>query len=106
VKFHIKALDATTFVMTGIVTVPGDNPFILTGTATKIGAKIIGNLVGTQDHQMHPSGHWRDMDIMRVTIDNVSLKGTVFGVGDSFNMTTSEFDPMYASGTLTPRPCP
>ena len=56
VKFHVKSLDTATFVMTGVITVSGDNPFILTGTATKIGTKIYANLVGTQDHKAEESG--------------------------------------------------
>jgi len=106
-KFHVKSLDTSTFVMTGIVTVPGDNPFILTGTATKIGTKIYANLVGTQDHRVEDSGGlWRDMDIMRATIDNATLSGTIFGVGDSFDHSTRVFDRMYSAGTLTPIACP
>ena len=107
VKVHIKALDTSTFVMTGVVNVTGDNPFIMTGTATKIGTKIYANLVATQDHKVSESGKlWRDMDIMRLTIDNTTLSGSLFGVGDSFDRTTRVFDPMYASGTLTPKACP
>ena len=107
VKFHIKSLDTNTFVMTGIINVTGDNPFILTGTATKVGTKIYANLVGTQDHKLEETGGlWRDMDIMRVTIDSGTLSGSLFGVGDSFDRTTRVFDPMYASGTLTPKACP
>lgn len=106
-KFHIKSLDPATFVMTGLVTVPGDNPFILTGTAAKIGTKIFANLVGTQDHKVDQGGGlWRDMDIVRATIDSATLSGTIFGVGDSFDRSTRVFDQMYSSGTLTPRACP
>ena len=107
VKVHIKSLDTTTFVMTGVANVSGDNPFILTGTATKIGTKIYANLVATQDHKVNESGGlWRDMDIMRLTIDSDTLSGSIFGVGDSFDRTTRVFDPMYASGTLIPKACP
>ena len=103
-KCHIKALDASTYIITGKVTVPSDNPAIFTGTATLMGTNIVMNLVLTQDHKVD----WRDTGIIQMKIDAATLKGTAFGISQSFNRTTGLFDGEqdYASGTLTPRSCP
>jgi hypothetical protein len=107
-KFHIVSLDPTTFVMTGTVAVPGENPFIMTGTATKRGEYIVANLIGTQDHKLNENGNlWRDASTLRITFNNTTLKGLFFSIGQSFNRTTHTFDNEdYASGTLSNRACP
>ena len=107
-KFHVVSLDPTTFAMTGAVTVPGDSPFIMTGTATLRGASIITNLVGTQDHKVSAIGDlWRDTAVLRATFNSTTLNGSVFSIGQSYDRANRNFGKEdYSSGTLTYRACP
>ena len=104
-KVHVSPLDLFTYILTGTIAVPGDNPAIFNGTASFISTKIIGNLSVTQDHKT--GNLFRDAGLTRITIDPITLKGTFFSIEQSFDRTNHAFDtPGYYSGILTPRPCP
>ena len=104
VKMHMVPLDSQQASVSGIVSIPKNNPFLLMGTASRVGSSLILNLTTTQKHKSEP---WRDTGTMQATLNPTTLSGTFWTVSKDFNTVTHEFTDGYASGTLTKKAtCP
>jgi hypothetical protein len=97
VRMHLKALDASMGAAYGYVTVPGDNPFILSGNYFKIGANIYLNMVISQKH----TNTWRDSGTMQITLNASTLSGTFYEIRSDFDTKAKVFDSGYSSGNIT-----
>jgi hypothetical protein len=104
VKLHIVPIgNGTTAIMNGRINIVGDAPFMLNGVAAVGATFITANLTSSQKHT---TNGWRDTGVMQVNINNSTMNGTFYEVGNDFDSTNHVFGPHYASGTLITRTCP
>jgi hypothetical protein len=102
--FDVTHLGGTTYFLTGYALPPGDNPFLVSGTAQAAGSDIYLNLTGSQDHR--PYMQWLDSSHINGKLNAATLNGTMSDVGHDRNMITGSYGGHFSSGTLTLTPCP
>ncbi|EKD96995.1 MAG: hypothetical protein ACD_23C01143G0001 [uncultured bacterium] len=102
-KSDIVNMGGTSYALTGTITDPGDNPYMLGGVAQSIGSKIYMHLTGSQSHL---SGGWRDSSVIYAELDASTLSGTMYDMGNDFNVVTRTFNLRYTAGTIAPSVCP
>jgi len=102
-RMGVTYLGGSYYLLQGIANSP-DGPVILNGTGIFYGSQVLMSLSLSQDHT--PFDHWRDSSIIQMTLNASSLSGTWWDVGNSFNLTTRTFLPMYGAGTATFITCP
>ena len=98
VKMHIVPQDAFQATVSGFVNEPGNNPFILTGTAALVNSSIYLNLATSQAHRSEP---WRDSGVMQAVLSPTTLGGTFWEIRNDYNTSTRQFVHGYSAGTLT-----
>jgi hypothetical protein len=98
--FDVTHLGGSTYFLTGYVAPPGENPFLLSGTAYAYGSDVYLNLIGSQDHQP-----WLDGSHINGKLSAATLSGTYSEVGNSLGRQTMTYDGMFSSGLLTLAPC-
>ena len=103
-KLGITQNSPTHYSAQGVITVPGENPMILSGGLVINGNNVLMNLTTTHDH--HPQEGWRDSGIMQINLDLSSLSGSGWQIRTDYNTSTSEFDQAYRGSTLTFTSCP
>ena len=89
------------YIFQGYVTVAGDGPFVLSGSGyTNTTGALVFTLSGSQKH-IGTNSAWRDIGVMNVNINRITLNGTFFGISNDFNTSTRLFDKWFTAGTLT-----
>ena len=98
----ITRMGGSYYTMQGYVNIPNDGPFILAGGGVLIGETLYLTLTGTQQHT---DNDWRDTEVIHVQLNKTTLNGTIYNVGNDFNVSSAGlspiFDNRFAAGTLT-----
>lgn len=76
----------------------GDGVVVCNGSAVIMDNKILMSL--NVSHQ-HTTSHYRDIQTLRIEIDSLTMNGTMWGLGISYNISSKEFDlDDYVQGTV------
>lgn len=101
VQYEATNLGGTFYAIAGRVETP-DQPFIVTGMGTLVGAVLYINTTGTQSH----SDGWRDTGVTQTRLDLATMTGTFYEIGRDFSRSTRQFDLRYTAGTVAATSCP
>jgi hypothetical protein len=102
--FDVTFMGGSTYFLTGYAAPPGDNPFLVSGTAYAAGPYLYLNMFGSQDHRAYEP--YLDSSHINGRLDIATLSGHVYDVGhdlDTSNYTT--YMGHYSHSTLTPTAC-
>ena len=80
---------------------PDSGPIVMGGTYQSVGTSLFMNLMVTQK----VSSSEREAEVVQVTINKSTLKGSFFSIGQEFDRSTRRYNQNYSSGTVTVKQC-
>lgn len=97
ILLDVTNLGANTYSVVGSVN-PGDQPFVVAGTASIIGGELYFNMTTTQRH----SDGWMDTGINQTRLNLSTMQGSFYEIGHDYNTANGQFDnSRYTAGTVS-----